>query len=245
MTDQQQAGTLDSGSPCRTPHLDRLAREGTRFINAHTVNAICSPTRASLFTGVYPSQHGMVDCAHAVPEYRAELRAYLEMWSQRLAAHGYQMGYFGKWHVERSENLERFGFGEYDVDGSGSSGYPAHRRSLGLPPQPRDYVTRYAVPHPGYPDYLLYGAYDEPVQGTRAWYDYEHGIDFVRRAARTDRPWCAFVSSGWPGDPHSVPLAYYQRYDPAEIPVPPSFHDPLADRPNLYRRQRAEWRGMS
>ncbi|NLS79665.1 MAG: sulfatase-like hydrolase/transferase, partial [Chloroflexi bacterium] len=122
MTDQQQAGTLDPGSPCQTPNLDRLARQGTRFTNAHTVNAICSPTRASLFTGVYPSQHGMVDCAHAVPDYRARLRTYLEMWSQRLAAHGYRCGYFGKWHVERSENLRHFGFEEYDLEGSGASG---------------------------------------------------------------------------------------------------------------------------
>jgi len=245
MTDQQQAGTLDPGSPCQTPNLDRLARQGTRFTNAHTVNAICSPTRASLFTGVYPSQHGMVDCAHAVPDYRARLRTYLEMWSQRLAAHGYRCGYFGKWHVERSENLRHFGFEEYDLEGSGASGFASHRRSLGLPPQPQDYAVRYAAPHRGYPDYLLYGAYDEPVEGTRAWYDYQHGIDFMQRAAASGRPWCAFVSHGWPGDPHSVPLSYYERYDPAAIPVPPSFHDPLTDRPNLYRRQRALWREMS
>ena len=89
MTDQQQAGTVDPGSPCRTPALDALAREGTRFTRAYTVNAICSPSRASLFTGVLPSTHGMVDCTHTVPEYRAKFDTGLEMWSQRLHAAGY------------------------------------------------------------------------------------------------------------------------------------------------------------
>ena len=55
MTDQQQASTVDPGSPCDTPALDQLAREGVRFTRAYTVNAICSPSRASLFSGVLPS----------------------------------------------------------------------------------------------------------------------------------------------------------------------------------------------
>jgi len=105
MTDQQQASTVDPSSTCLTPTLDGLAREGVRFRRAYAVNGICSPTRASLFTGTYPSTHGMVDCTHTVPEYRARLDTSLELWSQRLAQQGYRLGYFGKWHVERSNML--------------------------------------------------------------------------------------------------------------------------------------------
>ena len=113
VTDQQQAATVDPGSPCQTPALDGLARDGVRFTRAYTVNAICSPTRASLLTGVLPSTHGMVDCTHTVPVYRAKLDTSLETWCQRLRAAGYTLGYCGTWHVERSSRLEQGGVEDY------------------------------------------------------------------------------------------------------------------------------------
>jgi len=246
LTDQQQASTVDPGSPCLTPTLDWLESEGVRFTRAHTVNAICSPTRASLLTGVYPSTHGMVDCTHVVDEYRAKLDTSLEMWSQRLQAMGYHTGYFGKWHVERSGKLENFGFAEYEVHGGGPdpSGFAAYRQRLGLPPEPEDYVLRYAVHQRGYPDYLLYGVLDEPEEGSAFHYVFSKAIDFVRRAAQGKGPWCAFISSSGPGDPHYVPKAYYALYDPSRIEKPPSFDDDLMDRPNIYRRQRAVWKDV-
>jgi len=241
MTDQQQASTVEPASPCHTPHLDRLASQGVRFRRAYTVNGICSPTRASLFTGVYPSQHGMVDCTHTVPEYRAKLDTSLEFWSQRLERMGYSLGYFGKWHVERSNRLENFGFSEYDL---GGSGYAEHRQDLGLPPSPESYSLRYAAHQDGYPDCLLYGVYDEPAEGTTASYFYSKGIDFMRRAAAKGKPWCTFISTSLPGDPHHVPEPYYAQYDPTEIPKPPNFEDDLADKPSIYRRQRAVWKDV-
>ncbi|MCZ6676269.1 MAG: sulfatase-like hydrolase/transferase [Candidatus Poribacteria bacterium] len=90
ITDQQQAATVAPGSPCRTPHLEQLSAEGTRFSRAYTVNAICSPTRASLFTGMLPHTHGMVDCTHTVEDYRARFRRGLTLWSQRLQEAGYR-----------------------------------------------------------------------------------------------------------------------------------------------------------
>ena len=116
ITDQQQAATVDPGSPCLTPNLDALAARGTRFTRCYTANPICSPSRASLFTGLLPHSHGMVDVTHAVPAYRAELQAGLAMWPQTLQAAGYHTGYFGKWHVERSNRLESFGFDDYEVE---------------------------------------------------------------------------------------------------------------------------------
>ena len=244
MTDQQQASTIEPGSPCRTPTLDALAAQGTRFTRAHTVNAICSPTRASLMTGVYPSQHGMVDCEHAVPEFRARYDTSLEMWSQRLAAQGYRCGYFGKWHVERSLRLERFGYREYDVHPSDTSGYAAHRRRLGLGDSSERIVAQYEVSAPGHPACTLYRNVDEPVEGTRPYYLYDRAIDFVQRAATGGEPWCCFVSTSGPGDWGPTPISYADQYDPADIAVPASFYDDLADRPGLYRRAQRIWRDV-
>ncbi len=54
-SDQQHYDTLGVTNPhLRTPALDRLANEGTRFTRAYCPNPTCSPTRASLLTGMYP-----------------------------------------------------------------------------------------------------------------------------------------------------------------------------------------------
>ncbi|TMV47001.1 DUF4976 domain-containing protein [Paenibacillus mesophilus] len=58
-SDQQHWNTLGMNNPeLKTPNLDRLASEGTTFTRAYCPNPTCTPTRASIITGMYPSQHG-------------------------------------------------------------------------------------------------------------------------------------------------------------------------------------------
>jgi len=58
-SDQQHYSTLGAiNERIRTPSLDRLCAEGTRFTRAYCPNPTCTPTRASIITGMYPSQHG-------------------------------------------------------------------------------------------------------------------------------------------------------------------------------------------
>ena len=61
LADNQPASLLGAygNSDVRTPNIDQLATEGLRFINAFAVNGMCSPTRATLMTGLMPSQHGV------------------------------------------------------------------------------------------------------------------------------------------------------------------------------------------
>ena len=55
-SDQQRYDTLGVTNPrIQTPALDRLAAEGTRFDRAYSPNPTCTPTRASMITGMYPS----------------------------------------------------------------------------------------------------------------------------------------------------------------------------------------------
>ncbi len=58
-SDQQHWNTLGRANPeIHTPNLDRLAEQGTTFTRAYVPNPTCTPTRASIITGQYPSQHG-------------------------------------------------------------------------------------------------------------------------------------------------------------------------------------------
>lgn len=86
-------------SEVRTPTLDRLATRGVRMTRASTPTPVCSPARASFFTGLFPSQHGIHDW---IEESK---HAYLSPWlqgqtliSERLRSAGYHTGLVGKWH---------------------------------------------------------------------------------------------------------------------------------------------------
>lgn len=77
-----------------TPNIDRLAREGAMFTEAVHAVPLCSPNRATLLTGQYPSRHGVTG-----NEARSELSHRLDTFPQALAAAGYRTGFIGKWHM--------------------------------------------------------------------------------------------------------------------------------------------------
>ena len=110
MTDQMQGRVLDNLNPCKTPNIDKLAARGMRFTRAYTPNAVCSPARASLMTGLLPHNHGVLWVTHSVDDDQGMLRDDKAHWAQRLTGSGYKTGYFGKWHIERSGELDRFGW---------------------------------------------------------------------------------------------------------------------------------------
>jgi len=84
-----------SGHPyMRTPHIDRLAREGVRFANAFHTTPLCSPNRASIVTGQYASRHGIIDNVGREAMSRRLANYHLEL--QRL---GYETAHIGKWHM--------------------------------------------------------------------------------------------------------------------------------------------------
>ncbi len=238
ITDQQRADTIEPATVCQTPNLDRLTQSGTHFGRCYSPNPICSPTRASLMTGLLPHSHGMVDCTHAVPPYRAKFNAELPFWSRNLQAAGYRTGYFGKWHIERSNRLENFGFDTYEVE--------QYHQLLGLVERKDRLEPDCTVRQKGYKDFPLYGVTDEPVEATMEYRLYSDGIDFLRQAAQNpDQPWALFLSTEAPHDPYIVPRPYYERYDPADIPRPGSFEDTLAGRPGIYRRVQRVWQELS
>jgi arylsulfatase A-like enzyme len=117
----------------KTPHIDALAGGGVRFANAFCTTSLCSPSRASILTGLYASRHGVRDNF-------TELPAALPHWPARLRDSGYTTAYLGKWHMGENNDAPRPGFDwfvthkgqgkyfdtEWNVNGAGAKVVPGY-----------------------------------------------------------------------------------------------------------------------
>jgi len=87
----------------KTPHIDRLAAEGIVFENAFCTTSLCSPSRASILSGLYAHSHGVTN---NFTEYPLQLMSF----PKQLQAAGYQTAYIGKWHMGEGNDEPRPGF---------------------------------------------------------------------------------------------------------------------------------------
>ncbi|MEM9186102.1 MAG: sulfatase-like hydrolase/transferase [Planctomycetota bacterium] len=85
------------GSPAvETPHLDRMAAEGTTFTKFYAASAVCSPTRASVLTGCYPLRFGITKHFNDIDRWLPESATTV---AELLRDAGYATGHVGKWHL--------------------------------------------------------------------------------------------------------------------------------------------------
>ncbi len=101
-SDQQHWNTLGQFNPeVRTPALDKLASQGTTFRRAYCPNPTCTPTRASMITGKYPSQHGAYSLGTKLPESEPTV-------GERLKEAGYRTALVGKAHFQPLHSTEEY-----------------------------------------------------------------------------------------------------------------------------------------
>jgi arylsulfatase A-like enzyme len=98
-----------------TPNIDRIAKEGMKFTRGYATCQVCSPSRASILTGKYPTNHGITQYiggpsgkahrakgrhdSHLPPEYERNLRASEITLAEAMRDAGYKTFFAGKWHL--------------------------------------------------------------------------------------------------------------------------------------------------
>ncbi|MBL8215748.1 MAG: sulfatase [Bryobacterales bacterium] len=99
----------------KTPHLDRMAKEGVRFTDFYTPMPFCAPTRSSLLTGRYPFRTGMTGNPAPDAGLNFGMQTSEITLAQALKKQGYQTLAIGKWHLGHSGEFlpTRRGFDEY------------------------------------------------------------------------------------------------------------------------------------
>lgn len=90
-----------------TPNMDKMAKGGAYFKNAFVTTSLCSPSRASIFTGQYSHVHTIVDNVAGEPDNMVGFPQYLQKY-------GYQTSFFGKWHMGDDDDRPRPGFDHWE-----------------------------------------------------------------------------------------------------------------------------------
>ncbi len=105
LTDDQRWDAIGLGGSkhLQTPNMDRIGKEGVYFKNAFCTTSLCSPSRASILSGLYAHAHGVTN---NFSEYPASLKSFPMV----LQSVGYDTAYIGKWHVGEDNDEPRPGF---------------------------------------------------------------------------------------------------------------------------------------
>lgn len=200
-----------------TPVMDSMAKNGVYLPNALVTTSLCSPSRASILTGLYTFRHRVIDNQRRVP--RGTL-----FFPQYLQQAGYRTGFVGKWHMGAASDEARPGF-DYWVSFRGQGNY--------YPPGPNYTlnVNGKRVPQKGYITTELTS----------------YALEFLDQQKDSDRPFFLYLSHKAVHGPFTPEPKYLGRFSKKAYRPPVGTEKPKDNRANLPRwrlDQRNSWHGM-
>lgn len=200
-----------------TPHMDAMAAAGVHLKNAFVTTSLCSPSRASILTGLYTFRHRVIDNQRPVPDGTLFFPQYLQK-------AGYRTGFVGKWHMGHASDEPRPGF-DYWVSFKGQGHY--------VPPGPNYTinVNGKRVKQKGYVTTELT----------------DYALDFLKQQGESESPFLLYLShKAVHGDFIPEPK-YRGRFADKPFRLPNSsgpVGDNKRNRPRWLLDQRNSWHGM-
>lgn len=258
--DQHRGDCLGvEGRKVRTPNLDQMAKDGTRFTAAICPAPVCQPARASILTGQLCRTHGVHDNGIDLAEEIGE-----KGFAGTLGHAGYDTGFFGKAHFSSYDAREPTGrpesvlssvdygpewFGPYmgfahvELMLSGPSNHPPL-----CPPQGLHYERFFHADGRGDEKAQLYRAGRGDTKGAaQTWHSQlptnwhytpwtaDRAIDWLNHGRDKDKPFCAWISFVDPHHPFDCPEPWSRLHDPAEVDLPPHRRRDFDNRPWWHR----------
>lgn len=216
------------------PGLTRLKKTGVSFENAFCNSCMCSPSRATMLTGLYPAQHGVkYTLEEHMPEEeypQVELSTEFKNIASVMHSAGYEVVFKGKWHLTKPigedwapEDLSRFGFQRWNPPDGGAN-QDISEAGGGV----TDHDGRF-------------------MDATGSAEDGEEGVlKFINDRASATKPWCMIVSLVnphdvlmYPGPANMDPPKYFQAgYDDSwlegDVKLPPTVNEDLSTKPDCH-----------
>jgi arylsulfatase A-like enzyme len=244
ITSDQQRGDCFGfeGRNVRTPHLDEMARAGTRFSACITPNLVCQPSRSSILTGLLPLTHGVSDNGIDLPPAVGE-----RGFAGTLEAKGYATALIGKAHFTTSHTFSPtgtpecrassasygadwdgpyMGFGHVELMLEGHNHFPPMH-----PPRGHHYERWYHADGRGDERTALYNTQLLPLTDATqtwnsalpvAWHNStwigNRTIDFLRE--HRDENFCVWASFPDPHHPFDAPEPWCRLHDPDDVDLP-------------------------
>ncbi len=259
-TDQQRYDTIAAlgNRHIRTPALDRLCAEGTAFRRAYCTNPLCSPSRASILTGLMPSQHRCWNVGVGLPEDARTLPSLLR-------SAGYTSAVIGKVHLQpclqpgSPEAAPRiFDFDHFRRWRGPYYGFEACELAIGHTREPhaagmhyglwlRDRGVDVARYFGGAPSHELgegtgpEGRWALPQEHHNSRWVADRAIHFLRQQVGRDGSFFLWASFQDPHMPFVAPSPWFDIYAQAPPPLPAWDPGELDTRPVLYRAAYEGW----
>lgn len=253
------------GNPdVQTPHLDRLCASGVSFTRAYCCNPVCSPSRASLHTGLTPRQHGLLTNG-------SKLSHHIPTLPQVLAEEAYCTHCVGKIHLQpfTAEQQEDDGtpvswesralweqgvipnlplpyYGYQSVDYIGGHVHYVHG----------DYVNDVNTRHPGTTRQLSQERASQSLPNSQTWHlsiaperHYNHWIadqsiaflNTINQPEQDQKNFFLVASFPDPHHPFAACQPYSEQYDPANLALPPTWNENQDPCPYLAEQDRSRW----
>lgn len=224
LADDQRADYLGcAGHPVvRTPHVDRLAAEGVRFVNAFATSAACTPNRTCILTGQYERRHGVTFGSQS----SLTLEAFVATYPMLLRQAGYHVGYVGKNHTPVGASEKGLGYASEVMERQFDYWYGNHGHST-FYPKKRHPIYRNARAETQV-EIFQEGA----MNFLKVNLEFAGARDFLRTKPK-DRPFCLLVNFNVPHgagtglmqlrptDPKLYRTAYRNRID--QMPQPETY----------------------
>ncbi len=207
LTDQWRGSALGyAGNPdVKTPNLDAFAKESVNFTNAVSVIPVCTPHRAALLTGKFPTTTGMFVNDIHLP---AEEVTMAELFKDA----GYNTAYWGKWHL----------------DGHGREKYIPKERRQGF-----EYWKALECSH-NYTKMPYYDNDNSEIKYWKEYSPFAITKDankYIEKHAKDEKPFLAVISIATPHYPHrSAPKQYKAMYQPEALTLNPNISEEFKER---------------